>query len=483
MSSLILEWIVFPFLVGFSIYLLPSTARLLALGCALLSSLYALAWLLGEPPLTLELLDSFGVTLTIDEASGYFILTNAIVTAAVVAYCWPLQKKAYFYTQIVLIHGSINAVFICADFISLYVALEAIGISAFLLISYPRTNRSIWVALRYLFVSNTAMLFYLIGAVLVYQSQQSFAFTGLASAPPEAVALILLGLFVKGGIFVSGLWLPFTHSEADTPISALLSGVVVKAGIFPLLRCALTMPDIAAVVQIFAIGAALLGVFGAILATDAKRLLAFSTISQLGFILVAPSVGGFYALTHGLAKAALFLSAGKLPSRDFNTLERTPMTTSVWLVLATAGLSISGFPLLAGFGAKAALGKALLPWQQPIMNLAAVGTATAMARFIFLPHQFSKPSEPANQKTASGNLAIALLVGTLAIGNSFYWQAYTLENVIKSLAIVGVGWSVWQVIARRFGFSLPGAIEELDHLIGTMALLLVGLFWMVETRI
>ncbi len=107
--------------------------------------------------------------------------------------------------QTIILHGSVNSAFACTDFISLYVALEVISIAAFLLIAYPRTDRLIWVGLRYLFTSNVAMLFYLVGAVLVYKATHSFAFAGLPKAPPEALALIFLGLLVKGGIFVSGL--------------------------------------------------------------------------------------------------------------------------------------------------------------------------------------------------------------------------------------------------------------------------------------
>ena len=123
--------------------------------------------------------------------------------------------------------------FICADFISLYVALEIISIAAFLLISYPRTNRSIWIALRYLFVSNTAMLFYLIGAALVYQSNHSFAYVGLKEAPIEAIALIFLGLLTKGGIFVSGLWLPLTHGESDHSHISPVVGSGGQSGCLP----------------------------------------------------------------------------------------------------------------------------------------------------------------------------------------------------------------------------------------------------------
>lgn len=476
MSSLTIEWIVLPFLVGFSIYLLPGAARILAIGCALLSGLYALPWLLGEPSLSLELLNSFGVTLLVDRMSGFFILTNALVTTAVILYCWPSRKEAYFFTQIVLIHGSVNAIFICADFVSLYVALEAISISTFLLIAYPRADRSIWVALRYLFVSNTAMLFYLIGVVLLYQSQQSFAFSGLTGSPSEAIALIFLGLLTKGGVFVSGLWLPFTHSESETPVSALLSGVVVKTGIFPLLRCAVAMPEITTTLQIFSTGTALLGVCLAILATDVKRLLAFSTVSQLGFVLAAPQTGGFYALAHGLAKATLFLTTSKLPSRDLNILKQTPMATPVWLVLVTGSLSISGLPLLIGFGAKTAVMKALLPWQGIIMNCAAVGTAIVFAKLIFLPHR-----RETERKVAVGfTLAISVLIGGLVLANGIDLQAYTTGNVLKSLAILGSGWCIYYLATRHIVLDSPRTIEKLENLIGMMSLLLVGLFWMVR---
>lgn len=172
-----IAWIALPFFVGFLIYLIPKLDRYFALGMSLVSAAYALQRLappilgdrLAPAPLNLQLLDHFGVTLVIDSFSSYFILTNALVTAAVVLYCWRQDKTAFFYTQAIILHGSVNAAFVCADFISLYVALEVISIAAFLLIAYPRSDRAIWVGLRYLFVSNVAMLFYLIGAVLVYQ--------------------------------------------------------------------------------------------------------------------------------------------------------------------------------------------------------------------------------------------------------------------------------------------------------------------------
>lgn len=474
MTALTIAWIVLPFLVGFTIYLLPKLDRPLALMTAIASGAFAFRLMVEETPFTLKLIDYSGVTLVVDPLAGFFILTNALVTAAVILYCWHTGKTTFFYAQAIILHGSLNAAFACADFISLYVALEVISIAAFLLIAYPRSDRSIWVGLRYLFTSNVAMLFYLVGAVLVYQSSNSFAYTGLRGAPTEAVALIFLGLLMKGGIFVSGLWLPLTHSESETPVSALMSGVVVKAGVLPLARCALMLEEIDPLVRVFGVATSLLGVSYAVFEKDAKRMLAFHTISQLGFILAAPEVGGFYALTHGLVKSSLFLIVGSLPTRNLKELRHRPMQTPLWIALVIASFSISGFPLLSGFGAKVLTMKNLLPWQVIGMNLAALGTAISFAKFIFLPHG----------QGGEGNIkpgfwpAVTLLIAGLFVANVVYYDAYTWGNIIKPLATIALGWLAYIVLFRQLSIKLPQTLEQIDHLMGMMSVMLILLFWM-----
>ncbi|XZO04655.1 MAG: cation:proton antiporter [Microcoleus sp.] len=476
MNTLTIAWIGFPFFIGFIIYLMPKLDKYLALLGAIVSAAFAFQLFAMPSAVTLELLNNFSVTLLVDSLSGYFILTNALVTAAVVLYCWPTDKSAFFYAQILMVHGSLNAAFASTDFISLYVGLEVSGIAAFLLISYPRTDRSIWVALRYLFISNTAMLFYLIGAVLVYQASHSFSFAGLAKAPPEAIALIFMGLLVKGGVFVSGLWLPLTHSESETPVSALLSGIVVKAGVYPLVRCALMVDEVAPIVEIFGVGTALMGVFCAVLEKDSKRMLAFHTVSQLGFILAAPEVGGFYALAHGLVKSSLFLIAGSLPSRNLKELKQKPIELKIWIALVIASLSISGFPFLVGFGAKVLTMKSLLPWQAIAMNVAAVGTAISFAKFIFLPRGGQGEAKPGFWA------AVLLLLGGLMAANAFYVEAYTLENMLKAIATIAVGWLAYFLIFQRTAIKLPRILEEFDHLVGFMSLIPLILFWMALSK-
>lgn len=473
MNWITISFILFPFLTGFIIFIIPKIDRYLAIITAIYSLAYGL-YIFSQPALSLKLLDNFGVTLLVDELSGYFILTNALVTAAVTLYCWQTGKTAFFYGQMIILHGSLNAAFVCTDFVSLYVALEVSGIAGCLLVAYPRNTRSIWVALRYLFVSNIAMLFYLVGVVLVYQAHHSFSFEGLRGAPPEALALIFMALLTKGGVFVSGLWLPMTHSESETPVSAMLSGVVVKAGVFPLVRCALILDEVNPIIRFFGVGTAILGVSYAVFEKDTKRMLAFHTVSQLGFILAAPPVGGFYTLTHGLVKSSLFMLAGALPSRNFKELQYKPINTSLWLALVIAAFSISGFPLLSGFGAKVLTMKNLLPWQDWAMNIVAVGTAISFAKFIFLPHQNQEEAKPLR---LGFWLGVILLLGSLVVANVVYYEAYNLPNIIKAVAVIGVGWLAYWLIVQRTAIKLPRMFEQFDDLLGVMTLISILLFW------
>ena len=471
MISVATVWLILPLFVGFCIYLLPRIDRHLALALALVSGMFGGLLLWQQAVLYLTLVDSFGVSLRLDDQSGLFILTNGLVTAAVILYCWSSDRKSYFYTQISILHGCLNSIFACNDLISVYVALECASIAIFLLISYSCTDRSVWVALRYLLISNTAMLFYLMGAVLVYQSTASFTFSNLNQAPVDAVVLILLGLLSKGGVFVSGLWLPFTHSESEVPVSAMLSGVAVKAGIFPLLRCAELLEGVDVVLRVFAMATALFGVFFAIFERDIKRVFALSTISQMGFVLAVPAMGGVYALNHGLSKATLFLSASALPSRKMDELQQQPMGHTAWAVLSVAGLSLAGLPMLAGFGAKSLVLKSLFPWQVVAMNVAAVGTAVVFARILFLPHT----AAPRKAFPKELGAAAALLIGALVFVGVADGSVYTWRNVAKALATIGIGGLVYQFV-RQFRLTLPPQTEQLENLIGIMSLVLVGLF-------
>lgn len=96
MNTITITWIAFPFFFGFLLYLLPKLDRYLALGVTFVSAAFAVLLFVTGEPVTLELVDSFGVTLVADQLSGYFILANAQITAAVILYCWGRGKTAFF---------------------------------------------------------------------------------------------------------------------------------------------------------------------------------------------------------------------------------------------------------------------------------------------------------------------------------------------------------------------------------------------------
>ncbi|NEP37673.1 MAG: cation:proton antiporter, partial [Moorea sp. SIO3B2] len=172
---------------------------------------------------------------------------------------------------------------------------------------------------------------------------------------------------------------------------------------------------------------------------------------------------------------ALFLIAGVLPSRNLKELQHQPINTQIWIALAIASFSISGFPLLSGFGAKVLTMKNLVPWQVIGMNIAAVGTAISFAKFIFLPHGDGSQG----QVKVGFWLAMILLLGGLIAVNGVYYQAYNYANIIKPLATIALGWLAYLLIFKRSVIKLPRVLEEFDHLIGMMSLMLILLFWMV----
>jgi multicomponent Na+:H+ antiporter subunit D len=117
------------------------------------------------------------------------------------------------------------------------------------------------------------------------------------------------------------------------------------------------------------------------------------------------------------------------------------------------------------------------------MNIAALGTAISFAKFIFLPHQTASLTTPAKGRGHPGFWwAMVILLGGLIAANGVYYQAYTLNNVIKPLVTIALGWLAYLFIFKKSVIKLPRAIEQFEHLIGVMSLMLIFLFWIVWTR-
>lgn len=473
---LLKAWLLFPFLAAFLAALLPSLGRpLILLSCAA-TAVVGCNTLLGAQPAKLALLGDLGVSLQVDRLSGWFLLLNALLFAAVVLEGWLREQFSAKAMLLLVLQGGLSVSCMATDLVSLYVTLELVGICAFLLVVLPQRDSTLWVSLRYLLVSNTAMSLYLIGAGLVYVQRETFQLAALESLPFGAPQIFLLiGLFTKGGLFLAGLWLPRTHAEAPSEISALLSGVVVTGGIAPLLRLSDTDAVLFSAIRWVGMASAVLGVVYALNARDAKRLLAWSTLSQMGLVVLSPLSGGAMALGHGLAKGALFLCARQFPTRNLQDWGSRAMTPLALVVLWIASLSIAGLPPLAGFAAKKQLEGSLPdPWSWLVL-LVSVGTVAVYARlwavgFQVKPHNPDDSGPLLPQLLAFGVLLLPLCFGAEAIA-----PAWPVASTLLTTGLVfAAGLMLHAVLQPVRPLPLP-VLERLDQLLGGAVLLGAGL--------
>ena len=481
-QTLLIAWLLLPFTAAFLAALLPPLARWLALACCLATAAVAAAILAAALPASLQLLGPYGVVLQPDALAPPFLLLNALVCGAVVLDGWRRPLPGPFLLLLMVLHGGLASAFVAVDLISLYVTLEVVGISAFLLILITRSERSLWLALRYLLISNTVMTLYLIGAALVYLDQGSFQLEAVATAGAAALSLLLVGLLTKAGLFLSGLWLPRTHAEAPAEVSALLSGVVVAAGIVPLLRLSVAVPALATVLPTVGLASAGLGLLFALVEPDAKRLLAWSTLSQMGLVLLVPAAGGLYALGHGLAKSALFLVARRFPGRDLAGWAGRPLPAGVLAPLWIASVSIVGVPPLLGFFAKSNLDRVLPAPTGLLFSVLSVGTAALFARFWSAPLQPATPppeaTAPAEPAWSPGVLLLLAALVLLGAGEATRSWSPALGPAAAKAALVlaaGVGLHrLLQPLRRRPWFHLPD-LEGFPDLIGGIGVVGAGL--------
>ncbi len=481
-ESLLIGWLLLPFSAAFLAALVPPLARWLALACCLATAAVAAAIQAGALPASLHLLGPYGVVLQPDALAAPFLLLDALVCGAVVLDGWRRPMPGPFLLLLMVLHGGLASAFVAVDLISLYVTLEVVGISAFLLILITRSERCLWLALRYLLISNTVMTLYLIGAAVIYLEQGSFRLEAVATAGAAALSLLLVGLLTKAGLFLSGLWLPRTHAEAPAEVSALLSGVVVAAGIVPLLRLSVAVPTLATVLPTIGLASAGLGLLFALVEADAKRLLAWSTLSQMGLVLLVPAAGGLYALGHGLAKSALFLVARRFPGRDLAGWAGRTLPAGVLVTLWICSLSIEGVPPLLGYVAKSNLDRILPGPTGLLLSLLSVGTAAVFARLWSAPLQPSAPlPDAAAQPEPAWSPGVLLLLAALVLlgaGEAIRgWSPSLGPSAAKAALVLAAGMGLHrllQPLRRRDWFRLPD-LEAFPDLIGGIGVVGAGL--------
>ncbi|MFC7704718.1 complex I subunit 5 family protein [Plastorhodobacter daqingensis] len=317
------------------------------------------------------------------EGALLLAMTGALWTAAGVygtAYLRKTARPAVLTGFWCLTLAGNLGVFLAADVVTFYVAFAAVSLAAYFLVVAEGDDRALRAGRIYLVLAVLGEACLLLGFMIGIAGAGSLAIADLRpvlAEAPLALALLVAGFGVKAGLMPLHVWLPLAHPAAPTPASAVLSGAIVKAGIIGMI---LFLPPIALLVVLGGIT----GFAGALLGLTQrhpKAILAYSTISQMGLTIMILGAGGgaaaaFYALHHGLAKGALFLSVGLVAAAG-------PRWRPAALGLAAlAALSVAGVPLTGGALAKSVGKAALGKGAQLALTLSAITTTLVLGWFL-----------------------------------------------------------------------------------------------------
>jgi formate hydrogenlyase subunit 3/multisubunit Na+/H+ antiporter MnhD subunit len=327
-----------------------------------------------------------GIQLQADGLSAAMLAISAIVfgCSTFYAHSYFTGKAAShsFWPLWMFLWAALNALFLSGDIFNLYVTLELLGLSAVALVALSQTANALSAAMRYLLVSLTGSLSYLMGVALLYVANGTLSIKMLATVGPAspslsaAFALMAAGLIMKSALFPMHFWLPPAHANAPAPVSAVLSALVVKASFYILMRLWLMIfepfinPSTAQLVGMLGASAVIWGSVQALLAKRLKLLVAYSTVAQIGYLFLIFPLGStpqtahtawqgglYFVFSHACAKAAVFLAAGTVISAfghdRINELHgivrRMPVSM---FAFALAGVSLIGLPPSGGFIAK-----------------------------------------------------------------------------------------------------------------------------------
>ena len=356
-----------------------------------------------------------GIELAADGLSAAMLLLNQALALPLAIYArayFAADDPAgrHFWPLAGFLVAGLNALFLAADLFNLYVTLELVGLAAVGLVAAGGGTQQVAAALRYLFATLLGSGAYLLAVALVYGAYGTVSIaTLLPLVTAEAPRLILIagalagiGLALKTALFPFHFWLPPAHGSAPAPVSALLSALVVKASFYLILRLWLGpfAPLAAAADWLPAtLGAAAIfwGSWQAIRAVKLKRLIAYSTVAQLGYLFLifpllaqtgALQAGVMQVFAHGLAKAGMFAAAGvmiKATGQDTvaglaGVVERLPVTL---FAFGLAGMTLMGLPPSSGFLAKWLLIEAALAQGAWIIAIVALAGGLLAAIYIF----------------------------------------------------------------------------------------------------
>lgn len=331
-----------------------------------------------------------GITLVADRLSSLMLVISQIVTLAVLVYSLaqnladedPDIPVAIFHpTYLIMIAGVSNS-FLTGDLFNLYVGFEILLAASFVLITLGGTRGRTRAGTVYVIVSLVSSVLFLIGIALTYAAAGTVNMAQLSTRLREidpnvalTIQLVLLVAFgIKAAVFPLAAWLPDSYPTAPAPVTAVFAGLLTKVGIYALIRLQVLLfpgQGIEALLTVVGIATMIVGILGAIAQDDIRRLLSFTLVSHIGFMIwglalvnkMGLAAAIFYAAHHILVQTTLFLIVGLVERHEGSTSLRTlgglaknhPVVSGMFLV---SGLNLIGIPPLPGFIGKLGLAQA-----------------------------------------------------------------------------------------------------------------------------
>jgi proton-translocating NADH-quinone oxidoreductase chain N len=317
-------------------------------------------------------------------------LIGLLVSIYGVNYIHEEPKDKYHMLLLALLAGATGMV-LTGDIFNLFVFFEILSLASYALTAYNRDRAGTEAAIKYLIQGSIGSAFILIGIAFLYGLFGTLNMADIASMVGEAdpgflfvsLALLITGFGIEAAIFPLNAWLPDAHSSAPSSISAILSGIAIETGAYAVARILYTVFDSDGIMLLIAVVGLITLLIGEMSAfrqrEDIKRLLAYSSIGQMGLILfafgIATRAGVFAALfqllNHTLAKSLLFLAVGYMIYRvgskrlaAFSGLGKKMPVSS--FVITIAVFSLVGLPPFAGFMSKFSVVRAALALEDPM---------------------------------------------------------------------------------------------------------------------